>query len=48
MELPRAPIRYVDKSIEILFQKFERIGLQVAPLVVIRETRRSNYGARGF
>ena len=35
----RSPVRNVDKSVEILFQEFERIGFQVSPFVVIRETR---------
>src|SRR5260370_11573737 len=47
MEFSRAPICHIDKRVEILFQKFERIGFQVAPLVMIRKTRGGNYGARG-
>src|SRR5260370_21623232 len=47
MEFSRPPICHIDKCVEILFQKFERVGFQVAPLVVIRKTRRGNYGARG-
>jgi len=40
IEFSRAPICHIEKRVEVPFPEFERIGFQVAPLVVIRKTRR--------
>src|SRR5208282_1913330 len=48
VEHARSPIRDVNKRVEVLFQKFEGIGLQISPLVVNRKTRRSDHGACGY
>ena len=39
IECTRSPVRNVEKDVEVLLKKFERICFQVPPLVAIRETR---------